>query len=330
MEVISANGAAGFFGFYEIPGYASYAISIDGRVINKNTLNYLDGSRNPDGYYNFRLTGDDGHCLTWGRHRLLAYVFKHPGVDISPLTVNHINTIKGDDWLDNLEWTTYQGNAEHAGMMGITEKCLPISVRDVDTGEVRKFPSIIECARTMNMTKDAVSYRVNVGETRVFPERKQYRGSQSDTPWYVPESVERELLQNSTSKVVIVKNVITGELTRFDQLSKLADAMNVSPSTITQWMGRNDQPVLPGFIQLKWASDISPWRIIDNPYLELSNFTGKRIVKTVKEQTGETMLYTSAVECARAMGISPTALDYRLKSNGTKVFSDGYRYGYYS
>jgi hypothetical protein len=318
-----------FPGYYEIPGYSNYVISIDGRVINKTTRINLEGSRNPDGYVNYRIFGDDNYTLTWGRHRLLCYVFKHPGVDITSLVVNHINTVKGDDWLDNLEWTTYQGNAEHAGAMGITPKCIPISVRDIDTGNIRKFPSIIECARFMGMSKDAINYRIFVGEERVFPERKQYRGSHSNEPWIIPISVEQALLQNSTSKAISVRNVLTGEIATYNQMSELAKDLDIALPTLSQWIRREDQPVLPNFIQIRWAHDLTPWREVIDPYLELNNFSCSRCVKVVNNENGEFKIYPSAVECAKWHRLTTTALNYRLKSNGEKVFSDGYRYGYY-
>jgi hypothetical protein len=329
MDNYKPKEASGFPGFYEISGYSKYALSLNGSVVNKETGTYLEGSRNPDGYVNYRLTGNDGYILTWGRHRLMCYVFKHPGIDITNLVVNHINTIKGDDWLDNLEWVSYQGNAEHAGMMGVTEKCLPISVRDVDTGIVTKFPSIVECARNLNMSKDAINYRIKIGEKRIFPERKQYRSSHSDETWYIPESIERELMFNSTSKPVLVKNVLTGEVIGYDQIGYLTSVFGVSASTLSQWISRTDQPVLPFFVQLKWAHDLTPWRKIGDPYLELAAFTGKRPVKRVTELNGDIKIYLSAAECAEDNELTPTALNYRLKSNGTKSFSDGFRYGYY-
>lgn len=37
----------------------------------------------------------------------------------------------------------------------------------------------------------------------------------------------------------------------------------------------------------------------------------------------------SAIACAKARKLLPTTLNWRLKSNGTKVYDDGCRYGYY-
>lgn len=330
MNRTEATEAVSFPGYYLIPGYSNYAVTKEGQVLNLQTLELLKGSTNPDGYHNYRLTGDDGHTLTWGRHRLMGFVFKHPGVDIRGLTVNHENTIKGDDRLENLEWMTQQANIEHAGRMGISDKCIPLSVRDVDTGVVEDYPSIIEYARKTGLSKDAVNYRLKMGDSRVFPERKQYRATYITRPWYVPTNVDRALLMNSTSKAVLMRLTETGEVLEFKQLSQLASHLKVAPSTVTQWMSLPNQPVLPGFIQLKWGYDETPWREIGDPYLELAVSTGNKPVRVINATTQETIVFGSAVECATVMGLKPTALHYRLKSNGTTVFSDGFKYGYYS
>ena len=324
------NNLKDLFKFYDIPGYSKYAISITGKVLNKEQNTLLAGSRNPDGYINFRILGDNGKTLTWGRHRLMLFVFRPPENNIDTLVVNHKNGIKGDDWLDNLEWVTYKGNAEHAGSMGLTEKCLPISVRDVKTGEVIKYPSIIECARYLKMSKDAINYRVKQGEKRIFPEGKQYRLSHSEEPWYISENIKIDLLENGTSKSIDVKYVLTGEILHFEKISDFSQYSKIPASTLTLWINQPNQAVLPGYIQLKWGNDITPWRNVKDPYLELDNYTGKRTVKVINESTGEEFLYSSAIGCAKEKNISPTALNYRLKSNGNQIFADGFRYCYYS
>lgn len=320
--------AKDFLGFYEIPGYSTYVVNESGMVINRRTGEELLGSTNPDGYHNFRMTDDFNYTYTFGRHRLLAYVFKHPGVAIENLTVNHRNGIKGDDCLNNLEWTTYQGNAEHAGSMGLTEKCIPISVRNVDNGIVIDYPSMIECARDLGLTKDAVSYRISVGEQRVFPERKQYR-IKSNIPWFIPPNIDASLSVNGTTKSIQVKFVFTGEIRSFEKLSDFATAFGISPATATLWINQSNQPVLPGFIQLKWLHDTTPWRAIGDPYAELEAYTGKRCIRVTHVGSGKVQIFTSAVECAEAMQLKPTTLNQRLK-NPLHVYSDGYTYCYHS
>lgn len=327
QEPIEANGCPGY---YEIPEYSRYIVSRDGKVFNRISGEHLEGSTNPDGYHNFRLTSDIGYTLTWGRHRLLAFVFKHPNCLIERLTVNHENGVKGDDRLENLEWMTQQAQQEHAGRTGLTRKCLPIAVRDVDTGKVIEYPSIVEYARLNGLTKDAVNYRIKSGQEKVFPERKQYRLAEEKGEWIVPDDIERALLLNSTSKRVKVRFLMLGLEREFSQLSEMAEYLDIKLPTISTWMDRPNQPVLPGFIQIKLASDVAPWRDVTDPYLELEQTTGKRAVVVNDLVRKSERVFTSAVECAGVMGLSPTALSHRLKSQGSKLYPDGCTYAYYA
>ena len=58
--------------------------------------------------------------------------------------------------------------------------------------------------------------------------------------------------------------------------------------------------------------------------------SGDRVpVAVLHAVTGEVEFYETASECAQSHGLSPTALNYRLKSKGQTVFQDGYTYSYY-
>ena len=316
-----------FPGFYEIPGYPRYAISKDGIVFNKLTCTQLAGSKNPAGYVNVRIT-DGEKTLTWGLHRLLCYVFKHPSKDITNLVVNHINGIKDDNKLDNLEWVTYQENQEHAGLMGLTNKCAPVSIRKLDTKEVTDFPSMVKCAQYLKVSKDTVNWRVKAGEHRVF-NGYQYRLT-SDKPWREIKSGTVHDKVQSNSKAILVKFLLSGVVKQFNRITDFAKFFDMGVSTISIWLRRENQPVLPGLVQIKFLDDPNPWRKVEDPYGELQLSTkNKRCVLATNAISGEERFFSSAIECSREMGIKPTALDYRLKTNGTRVFNDGYRYSYF-
>jgi len=318
-----------FPGFYEIPGYRKYVISKEGLVIIKNSGEILEGSFLKKGYLLFNMTGDDGVRRGNGRHRLLGLVFKHPGVPIDNLVVNHKNGIPGDDDLENLEWTTHQGNIEHAGKNGLTKKCLPIAVRDVRSGEVVEYPSIVEYARLFGWSKDKVSWRIKVGEGRVFPEGKQYRPASVATPWYIPEDIEHAVLLNSRSRITLIKNVLSGKISEYPSLSEAARQLKISKAALSIWIGRSNMPVFPGFIQVKFAHDSRPWRPISDPYIEIEMTTGRRVVCVIEDKTQKSTIFTSLVECAKMMGLNPVIVSYRLKSKGNTLYQDGYRYIYY-
>lgn len=317
----------GHKGYYVIPQEPNYAINLNGSVVNLKTGQYLSGSRNPDGYYNYRLTAATGEAKTYGRHRLMGMTFKDPGVPIDNLVINHLNGVKGDDWLDNLEWSTYQGNAEHAGAMGLTEKCRPISVLDTISGNVTKYPSCIAAAKELGLTKDAVLWRVKTGETRVFPEKKQYRFGHSDEPWFNVEDIVTALLLNGTRKSVLCRDVRSGKIKRFEKISDFAASVGISPSTATLWVGKNNQPVLPGFLQLKWETDPSPWREVTDPLLELDEQSGSRVIVVTNLSANTVDIYPRAKDCADTLRLKTSTLHMRLKAKGP--FGD-LRFEYYS
>lgn len=322
--------AQNYPGFYEIPGYSRYCIDTDGNVLNKVSEKLLKGSTNPDGYFHYRIQDDLGVTLTYGRHRILCDVFKadekYLGGD-RPV-VNHKNGIKGDDRLSNLEWTTYQGNSEHAGWNQLTAKSQPIAVREVDTGKVTIYPSIIECARAFGTSKDFVNWRIKAGEEKVFPERKQYRSGLITGPWKEPKECDVLVPNKGTEKALLTRNLLTGKITVYRLMSDLAAELDVPLSTITTWLKKNDQPVLPGLLQIKRLNDGKPWRDVEYPYLEIEKTTGNRVVKATNTETGKNDIYYSARECALHHGVKPTALQHRLKTSGTKIFSNGFTYSY--
>lgn len=318
-----------FPGFYEIPQFSRYGVSRSGEVINKISGKIIAGSKNPSGYHNFRLTDDFGYCYTYGRHRLLCDVFKAESKFHQKCVVNHLNGVKGDDRLDNLEWTTQQENTHHAGAMGMSPKCLPVAVRCADTKIVEFFPSVIACAEKLGMSKDAVAWRLRFKGRRLFPERKQYRSGLEERPWFDFDDIDTALNENGTCRPILTRNVLSGQIKSYSKMVDLANELGVSPATVTVWLKNKKQPVLPGFIQLKWVNDKTPWRIVVDPVAEMAKFSNKKPVKTICSLTGNVNIYPSAIDCAKANNLKPTALNHRLKSNGKKIFSDNKSYMYY-
>lgn len=312
--------------FKEIPGFSNYSINECGEVFSKLSNGLLQGGINPAGYCNYRLKHDAGYTFTWGRHRLLMFVFRPPEEDINNLVVNHKNGLKGDDRLDNLEWTTYKGNQEHAGLNGLTEKCIPVSVNNLKTGEILKFPSIVECSRYFGLTKDAVIHRLKIGEERIFPELAQYRKGLSDREWFIPSDLELAVLENGNTKSILVRNVLKNTVQRFDKISDACKRFRIPISTMSTWLKKTNQPVLPGFIQVKFLSDPTPWRIIKDPLFELGEFQNKRRL-CVKFPNNISKTFDSLKDCSSELGISMSTIHFRLNNNSNKS-KDGLEFNY--
>lgn len=312
--------------FYPIPGFSWYLLSKTGVLYSKLSERVLEGSVNPDGYVNYRCKGDDGHTLTIGRHRLMCMVFKPTELDIRDLIVNHLNGIKGDDWLDNLEWTSYVGNVEHAGLMGLTDKCQPFSVMDIDTGIIEKFPSVVKGCKALKLTKDALLYRLRFDEMRVFPERKQYRLGWDDRPWLVNPDPEASIAEYGNSKAVLVKNIETGEVKRHLTLTSVSKEIRFSLASLSKRMAKDGQPFYPPHHLLKWESDKTPWREAVDKYIEYEKTTCSKVVILIGN---DQKIFLSAKDCADKLGINHTTVLYRLNSKHKPKY-DGYEFHYYS
>lgn len=169
-------------GFYMIPGYSGYVISERGCLINKLTGSEMTATVNGDGYFTFRMRGDDGRVGNRLRHRILCLAFKGHPYNVDNLDVNHINGIPGSDSLDNLEWCTRSQNMFHAVNNGLRNDNRDVQVRDVHSGNVLIFGSYSQAGNFFKVTETTISNRAKTQGYKVY-DGFQFRDHPNDTPW---------------------------------------------------------------------------------------------------------------------------------------------------
>ncbi len=95
----------------KIPDYPNYSATIDGRIFSHNTNKFMAQNKNVEGYVRLNLCNKDGE-KKFLVHRLIAITFiPNPK---NKLQVNHIDSNKENNHVDNLEWSTNRENRLHA------------------------------------------------------------------------------------------------------------------------------------------------------------------------------------------------------------------------
>lgn len=132
----------------DIPGYEGrYAATEDGVIWSlpggKRSGHKLKPYPTSDGYMKVQLYRSGGvKCLFV--HRLIAETFIPNPVGYS--VVNHKDANPQNNRVSNLEWIDQSGNIKFSHRLGNQNKDRAVSITDILTGEVWKFPNMQEAS----------------------------------------------------------------------------------------------------------------------------------------------------------------------------------------
>ena len=139
--------------------YESYfEVSNLGRIRKKGSQKILKPSKCKKGYLNIRLFVSKENFKSHKVHRLVMNTFSE--IKNQP-QVNHINGIKDDNRLENLEWSDNSRNIKHAWATGLFKPKVPKSIENHFAKiylhkEYGTFKTLIEAAKEFGVTRHKI------------------------------------------------------------------------------------------------------------------------------------------------------------------------------
>lgn len=123
-----------------------------------NKTKKLDGSLTPDGYRHYCICFEGSQFTVFG-HQFVFLSF-NPNADLLKLQINHKDTDKSNNRLDNLELSTGKQNINHAILNG-SLKSFKRKVTDDQIRQIKvekDFTSICNLAIKYKLTRKAIRY----------------------------------------------------------------------------------------------------------------------------------------------------------------------------
>jgi len=261
-------------GYYYVPGYSRYIINKEGVCLD--TFNdKLMNVRISNDYHCFGLQPD--HSKFWtkiGIHRVLALAFLDYPATVDILQVNHIDGIKYNNELSNLEWCTPKYNVLHARENGLLNNGKIVLCRDVVTNTITEYISTSECARQIGINKTSLLERLQRKGQLVYPGNLQFKYKSDETPWREIKDLKSEFLLRNLPRPVKVKNIFTGEIKTFDRIKDAATHYNLNLGGLDNALRYKSNKTYKQFNILDKNSDEN-WTVFSNDELEKIKLTIK-------------------------------------------------------
>lgn len=160
-------------GFKTIPGFSDYMVNDKGVIYSKISKKTLNAAKSHHGYSIVSLYTDKYIRKTKQVHHLVLMAFKpddyklittdfknNHNPDGKVYNTNHIDGVKTNNRLDNLEVVTSSDNIRHAMDIGLVSTVKPVKVKFHDTGEIKHYPSMAVASRALGMQEDGVMQRL--------------------------------------------------------------------------------------------------------------------------------------------------------------------------
>jgi len=214
--------------FRYIPCFPRYAINIDSEVIDTFTNRLVTKTEVHHGYNVIYVYNPDKNGYRYTRtHRLLALAWIPNNDFINKPIINHIDGVRSNNKLENLEWCSLSENTNHALDTGLNKTPVKMKTRDVFTGEVVIYKSVSEMSHKLGMSNVSGDGYAKRLPGYLYNKRYEIKFFDDNSPWYF-EDTEYDVNGHGKSIYTITTfNKKTGELRKFSNLENFYKTYNL-------------------------------------------------------------------------------------------------------
>lgn len=298
--------------FRPVPTYPDTSVSACGRVINhKNMLEYTTDCKNINAYNTVHIKRPDGKTGKVSVHRLVAMVWLDRPDNYLELEVNHINGIKHDNRVENLEWVTSSGNKQHSVRTDLANSNMPCIL--VDKGELLRFKSRADASRYLKYvipSTERVKDEILGLELITYPD-KDTPVTTSTGVIVIPSILPFKLF----SQTVVAYNIITEEVSIYDNAGKAGRFLGIDSDSLSQRATTESKWPYMNYL-FRWTEGLesSPFRKFTAE--EIVAFKDKAVTRPVRAtlSNGETKLCAGAKEVREYFNIKQGSLQYYINN----------------
>lgn len=280
-----------------IPSFTQYAISVDGTCINRSTLNKLTPRKNAYGYQVISIKDPvTDEYRDVGIHWLVANAWINENQNNSAVTVNHKDTNKLNNHVDNLEWVTYKNNVIHAKEHGIVGSLVGVKLTNMTTHDELYFDSMTSAAAYIDVDVSMIKSAKFNGNCIIKDIWNIEFVSSGNTQYTAPSSYRNRKIPIEVCK----DGKLIGEV---KSLRDLNIRTGICRASLSRLLNSNGKYALHGYALRRKSSE---------PWPEITNISQYKAVE-VTDALGDVHNYSSIKAASVALHLNKATIKRMLK-----------------